>query len=227
MTFSAVSNRPHGLGVMRERIMEQELLKIFDEDRKHIGTASRKDVHRLGNWHEAFHCWFVSRENGLDYIYLQLRSETKKDYPNLFDITAAGHLLADETVKDGVREIKEEIGIDVAFEELIPLGIFDYCVTKEDFIDKELANVFLYKSNNQLEDFTLQAEEVSGMVKATFDDFTDLWTGVKQTIEIKGYDINKNGNKTIIEEYVEREKFVPHHISFYQEVIHKIKEQLK
>ncbi|WP_310793579.1 NUDIX hydrolase [Salipaludibacillus neizhouensis] len=105
---------------------EQEKLKIFDDNRNQIGIASRSDVHRVGYWHEVFHCWFVCNIQGTDYIYLQLRSNKKKDYPNLLDITAAGHLLADETVKDGVREIKEEIGIDVAFEELKQLGVIDY-----------------------------------------------------------------------------------------------------
>jgi len=84
--------------------MENEQLKIFDEYRNQIGIATREDVHRLGYWHEAFHCWFISKEKGTDYLYLQLRSNTKKDYPNLLDITAAGHLLANETVQDGVRD---------------------------------------------------------------------------------------------------------------------------
>lgn len=96
-----------------------ERLKIFDEDRFQIGIATRDEVHRFGFWHETFHCWFVSEEAGTYYIYLQLRSATKKDYPNLLDITAAGHLLADETVQDGIREIKEEIGIDLTIEDLI------------------------------------------------------------------------------------------------------------
>lgn len=207
--------------------MEHEQLRIFDEDRNQIGVASRMDVHRIGYWHEAFHCWFVSNEKGIDYIYLQLRSDTKKDYPNLLDITAARHLLADETVKDGVREIKEEIGVNVSFEELVPLGVIDYCVIKEDFIDKELANVFLYKSGNTFDDFTLQAEEVSGIVRAQFNDFTELWLGERETIEIKGFEINKDGNKILIKEDVGRDKFVPHQISFYKEIIQKIKEQIK
>lgn len=57
---------------------EQEKLRIFDENKKQIGVASRSDVHRNGYWHEVFHCWFIINERGMDYIYLQLRSENKK-----------------------------------------------------------------------------------------------------------------------------------------------------
>ncbi|MFS0765523.1 NUDIX hydrolase [Peribacillus phoenicis] len=97
----------------------------------------------------------------MDFLYLQHRCAIKKDYPNLLDITAAGHLLAYETVYDGVREIKEEIDIDAAFDELVPLVIIQYYQTKEDFIDKELPNVFLYETAHSFDDFTLQPEEVS------------------------------------------------------------------
>ncbi|MFE4704405.1 hypothetical protein [Peribacillus simplex] len=108
----------------------------------------------------------------------------KKDYPNLLDITAAGHLLAHETVDDGVREIKEEAGIGVSFDELVPLGIIEYQQTKEDFIYKELANVFLYESAHSFDDFTLQPEEVSGMVKVVLNDFEELWTGSEDKVNI-------------------------------------------
>jgi isopentenyldiphosphate isomerase len=205
--------------------MESEKLKIFDEERNPIGIATREEVHRLGYWHEAFHCWFVSKENDIDYLFLQLRSESKKDYPNLLDITAAGHLLADETVYDGVREIKEEIGIDVSSDELNPLGIMEYCVTKENFIDNEMANVFLYKSHHTFEDFTLQEEEVSGMGKVAFYDFVELWEGKREIITIQGYKII-NGKKVIIDGDVGKDQFVPHPIDYYQTVIRKIKDHL-
>ncbi|AOH54781.1 NUDIX hydrolase [Peribacillus muralis] len=205
---------------------EQEMLKIFNENKQPIGVASRSDVHRLGYWHEVFHCWFIINEHGMDYIYLQLRSENKKDYPNLLDITAAGHLLADESVEDGVREIKEEIGIEIAFEELVQLGVIEYCVVKDNFIDKELANAFLYKSRNTLDDFTLQVEEVSGIVKAKFNDFSQLWFYEKNELEINGFEVNKDGKTLKVKKYVNRNNFVPHQISFYQEVIQKIKERI-
>lgn len=207
--------------------MENEMLKIFDENKHQIGIATREEVHRLGHWHEAFHCWFVSREEEKDYIYLQLRSDMKKDYPSLLDITAAGHLLAQETVLDGIREIKEEIGIDVSINELESLGVINYCVVKENFIDKEIAYVFLYRYNNTFEEFTLQKEEVSGMLKTEFDDFYELWTGDLEQISVKGFKIDSGGNRVLVDKIVERNQFVPHEISFYQSVVKLIKEKIQ
>jgi isopentenyldiphosphate isomerase len=206
--------------------MENEQLKIFDNYRNQIGTATREEVHRLGLWHETFHCWFISQEEGTDYLYLQLRSQTKKDYPDLLDITAAGHLLANETVEDGVREIKEEIGIDISFEELIPIGIITYCAKIDNFIDKELAHTYLYKSEISFDDFTLQVEEVAGIVKVEFTHFEELWNGERDTIKVSGFVITDLGNKAILNESVGKDKFVPHDSDFYKTVIEKIKDKI-
>ncbi|WP_375089966.1 NUDIX domain-containing protein [Peribacillus sp. RS7] len=206
--------------------METEMLKIFDSNRIQIGVATREEVHRMGHWHEVFQCWFVSREAGVDYLYLQHRCALKKDYPNLLDITAAGHLLAHETVYDGVREIKEEIGIEISFNELVPLGIIEYHQTKEDFIDKELANVFLYESTHSFDDFTLQPEEVSGMVKVVLNDFEGLWTDAKERVNIKGFEMNQEGRRMMIDRFVGRDEFVPHEISYYESIIRLIRQNL-
>ena len=82
----------------------QERLRIFNVNYEQIGAAYRDEVHLRGYWHEVFHCWVVEKIEQQWYIYLQLRSYSKKDYPGQYDITAAGHLMEDETVEDGVRE---------------------------------------------------------------------------------------------------------------------------
>lgn len=111
--------------------MHNEILTIFDEAGSRTGTAPREEVHRLGHWHETFHCWFISKDQEIPCIYLQLRSEQKHDYAGLLDITAAGHLLANETVEDGIREVQEELGLEISFEELIPLGTIPYSMKKK------------------------------------------------------------------------------------------------
>ncbi|MCQ6562992.1 NUDIX hydrolase [Paenibacillus mendelii] len=202
--------------------MNNEVLKVFDGHGKELGVATREEVHRLGHWHEAIHCWFVHREEDIQYIYLQIRSPFKKDYPNLLDITAAGHLLAHETVNDGVREIEEELGIEVAMSQLIPLGVLHYSVTREDFIDKELANVFLYVSEITFDDFKLQQEEVSGIVRADFESFLALWLGGGDEINVKGYETDHAGTKVPVNKMVGKDNFVPHGISYYKDIINLI-----
>ncbi len=207
--------------------MENELLKIFDQHKNPIGVATRKDVHRLGYWHEAFHCWFVRNESGMDYIYMQIRSEHKKDYPNLIDITAAGHLLANESVEDGVREIKEELGVEVDYNELISLGTIHYSVTRDDFIDNEIAHVFLYRSEHELTDYLLQEEEVSGVVKAKLTDFSELWSGEKSEVFVEGFEIDREGTQSFFSKKVNKSAFVPHEKSYYECIIKGIASNIR
>ncbi|WP_394137782.1 NUDIX hydrolase [Cytobacillus oceanisediminis] len=203
--------------------METELLNIFDDDRKQIGVASRAEVHTKGHWHETFHCWFISKEDNRDFIYFQNRSKDKKDYPDLLDITAAGHILSHESVMDGIREVEEELGIKVAFEELVPLGVIDYCAEKENFIDKELAHVFLYPSHHQLNEFNPQLEEVSGVVRIAKEDFYELWFNGRESIESEGFKII-NGKRIQVRRHVTKEDFVPHEDYYYRRILHSIRE---
>ncbi|MDF2038188.1 NUDIX domain-containing protein [Cytobacillus oceanisediminis] len=205
--------------------METELLNIFDESRKQIGVASREDVHKKGHWHETFHCWFINREKDQDYIYFQYRSKVKKDYPGLLDITAAGHLLSHESVMDGMREVEEELGIRVDFADLVPLGVIDYIAEKENFIDKELAHVFLYYSNHSLEEFSLQPEEVTGIYRITLEDFYELWFCGKEFTEAEGFQVD-NGIRIPNSLSVRKTDFVPHQDYYYKRVLHSMREQI-
>ncbi|GGF79640.1 putative Nudix hydrolase [Paenibacillus albidus] len=199
--------------------MTDEILTIFDEKGNIAGTAPRDEVHRLGLWHETFHFWLISLEQGIPYIYLQLRSEQKKDYSGLLDITAAGHLLAGETVEDGVREVQEELGLVIAFDKLIPLGTIPYEMTQEGIIDKERAHVFVYQQSVAWDDFALQEEEVAVMVRAELHDFHALWTGISNEIEIQGFRVSGSGERIQIKQTVNRGLFVPHEIDYYERVL--------
>jgi isopentenyldiphosphate isomerase len=202
---------------------ELEQFKVFTKQREYVGIASREEVHQKGYWHETFHFWLVAEIDGENYLYFQLRSEDKKDYPGLLDITAAGHLLHNESVEDGIREVKEEIGLNVAIEELIYLGAFPYEKVLKDFIDKEHAHVFLLKRVIPLQEFTLQQEEVSGMYLVPLDGFMDLWFKEYQdTILIEGLFENKDGKMEASKCKVNKANFVPHSDDFYRGVLNAI-----
>ncbi|WP_404470474.1 NUDIX domain-containing protein [Sutcliffiella horikoshii] len=200
-----------------------EQLKVFNKERTYLGTASRDEVHIKGHWHETFHCWIKAEINGKEYLYFQLRSKEKKDYPGLLDITAAGHLLSHENVEDGVREVEEEIGIKVGMDELSYLGVIPYEKELEDFIDREHAHVYLLKRYIPLESFTLQTEEVSGIFIVPLEDFYQLWFGNMTDVSIEGIKENAHGERVKITMKVDEKMFVPHNDTFYKETLEALK----
>ena len=164
-----------------------ERLKVFDQFYKETGIEQRHLVHAKGYWHEVFHCWIIEKVDSEWRIYLRLRSKNKKDYPNQFDITAAGHILATETIKDGIRELKEEVGVKVMFSQLTSLGVIPYSIDNEKIKDYEFANVFVYELTGGLEKFSIQREELDGIYSANLKQFILLANHKIKEIEVSGY----------------------------------------
>ncbi|CAD2071294.1 putative Nudix hydrolase [Jeotgalicoccus coquinae] len=192
--------------------MEDEQLNIFDSKGKFTGTASRADAHKKGLWHETFHCWFISNEEDRVFIHFQLRSPYKKDFASMLDITAAGHLNSDEDVKDGVREIKEELGISLTLNDLIYTGTVPDEIVIDDFNDRELCHVFIYKIPENTEpDYVFMDDEVADIVKIELSAFEKLWSEKTYSINIDSKSINRNS-------------FVPHENRYIDTVIKSIKQ---
>jgi isopentenyldiphosphate isomerase len=141
------------------------MLDIFDDLMDWVGVAKRDAAHRLGLWHKTFHCWFVSREGDAVFVYLQKRSMLKKDFPGLYDITAARHLQPDEQDRDGIGRIVEELGVAVDFEDVVYMGVRTFCEDFEAFHNREYNGVYLYPSPYGLPDFDPNPKEAEGIVK--------------------------------------------------------------
>ncbi|MBO1512557.1 NUDIX hydrolase [Metabacillus bambusae] len=206
--------------------MQNEQLKIFDKDGKQQGVATRKEVHKKGYWHETFHCWFISSEEGNNHLYFQLRSAAKKDYPGLLDVTAAGHLLVNESIHDGIREVREELGLNLSINDLFSLDVIKDCLVGEEFFDNEFCHVFLYEYQHRFNDFNLQKEEVSGIVKVKVIDFQELWFGNKKDILVEGFEVKESGEHVKIQKLVTKQGFVPHEDSYIERVLDLIKKYI-
>jgi len=113
-----------------------EVFDVVNERNEVIGQLTRGEVHQRKLLHRAVHIFVI---NSRGKIYLQQRSHLKDVSPLKWDSSAAGHLDSGESYADSaVRELKEEIGIEVTATELaaeIPAG--DH--TDHEFVELRLA----------------------------------------------------------------------------------------
>jgi 16S rRNA (adenine1518-N6/adenine1519-N6)-dimethyltransferase len=94
-----------------------EIFDVVDEQDHVLRQASRHDVHKNGWRHRAVHILVFNRAGEL---FLQKRSRWKDVHPLRWDSSAAGHLNAgDDYQETALREVHEELGVEIARVELL------------------------------------------------------------------------------------------------------------
>jgi len=147
----------------------EEMLDTFDINGKFLGVNSREFCHSENPrvFHKTVWIWIV---NSKGKILVQKRSKTKKVCPGKWDMPSAGHIDSGESVLSAcVRETNEELGITLQEKDFIFL---------REFIDVkgwEIAQVYLLKKDIEIEDISLQAEEVECVKWLSYDDFVKLF----------------------------------------------------
>jgi len=163
-----------------------EMIDIYDENMVKIGSKERKQAHLDGDWHRAFHCWIVYRDKKKDdYMVVQRRASDKALFPNALDITAAGHYESGESIEQGIREVREELGINISFKDLVPLGIKFDVAKVGDVVNREFDDVFLYVHNQDITEYNFQLEEVSGLAVFKIDDALEMYAGARKSIQAR------------------------------------------
>ncbi len=148
----------------------KELLTIYDGNLKEIGAMPRDKIHKKGLKHKVVHCWITDKEKDEIFIYFQQRSYNKSDFPGMYDIACAGHIDAGEKAENAmIRELEEEIGLNINKSELRYIGRKFETFEKNGFIDDEICEMYLLEVNNSTI-FTL-GEEVEDVVKVLFNDY--------------------------------------------------------
>ena len=177
--------------------MSEDFFDVLNSDGTYSGeVASRKECHEKGLWHRAVIIFVINKEGK---ILLQKRSANKKLWPNLWDLTAGGHVLAGELGYQAIiREAKEELNIDVKKEELIFVGSFASENTTSNIINRHINEFFIIEKDVDIDDITLQEEEVQEVrwftkeeifekVDNNYDGITDkkaCWEFLKKYLEL-------------------------------------------
>ena len=125
-------------------------------------VASRDECHKNGLWHKAVFVFILTTNN--EKVLLQQRSANKKLWPNLWDISAGGHVLAGEFgYQSAIRETKEEIGVSINKNELEFIGATISENIEGDIINRHFNECFIVHKDVNLSDITLQKEEVQNV----------------------------------------------------------------
>ena len=154
--------------------MNKEYFDILDENGNKTGkTKLRSEVHRDGDWHKAVHIWIINDKGD---ILLQRRCATKDSNPNMLDISSAGHLSAGDSSLDGaIRELKEELNLDVKPNELQFIKTLKrsskYTST---FLNNEFDDLYILRTNKTIDEMSFQKEEISEIFYVPYKEFKKM-----------------------------------------------------
>lgn len=168
-----------------------ELIDIYDANLNRIGAMERGEAHRRGEWHKTFHCWVVGGQDEGSLLF-QLRSQSV-NFPGLLDVSAAGHLEAGEPVEAGIREVIEELGIEISIHNLVELG---YRVEVADQSNgqknREYQAVYLLRHDAPLTAFRPQVEEIAGLFWLGLDECIELFSNQRPIVQVEGIVYDKD-----------------------------------
>lgn len=167
-----------------------ELIDIYDEKQNFLKKEMKSVAHKEGHWHRSIHAYLVNDNN---QIIIQKRSADKDLYPNVWDVSFAGHVGAGESTKtSAIRECQEELGINLEEKEIEYLFTIPEKLQWGQVQSNEFVDVFFCKKN--FGKITKQDEEVADVKVVSIKDFI-------QMVE--------NKDKNLFPHYEEYEKLLP------------------
>jgi len=180
-----------------------ELVDVLDKNGNATGISkSILEAHKDGLWHQASHIWVF---NSKGEIILQKRAKKKVSYPDLWDISAAGHISEGEHPDEAaIRELHEEIGIRVNSGKLKKIEVRKVSINipEENYYNNEFDHIYLYRFDRDILKLKLQESEVSHIKFMPIDEFK---------LEVQDPELYK--------------KYVPHG-KYYFDIIEAIRKEL-
>ena len=127
-----------------------ELVEKFNNKRVKLNKTTERHSKIPGEYEQVVHVWIMNDEGK---FLMQKRSLTKKAYPGMWSVTGGAVDAGEEPIDAAYRETKEELGID-----LNPDKVEYMMSLKRDCI---FLDIFLSKENVNIDDLTIQEEELS------------------------------------------------------------------
>ena len=139
-----------------------EMIDVLDEytGEKTGEVISKNEAHSKGIWHGSIHVLIVN--NDKTKTLLQKRCAEKKLYPNTWDIAVGGHISAGEDdITSAKRELEEELGLNPEELKIEKVDRITEKLVNNGVISNEYVSIFIVYADIDINDITLQVEEVS------------------------------------------------------------------
>lgn len=154
-------------------------------------VKTAKQAIQDGNWLGSINIWLYTRNPEPSIIY-QLRSPYVLWEPNKLDVSAAGHYSAGEFGLDGVRELKEELGITLPKEAFQFFGRELNVGTDVKGNERRWCiSVYLAEYQGAIEDMKLQEYEVYGIFRVPLRALMQVLRGDIVSFDVQGLDARK------------------------------------
>jgi 8-oxo-dGTP pyrophosphatase MutT (NUDIX family) len=193
------------------------LIDIYDDRYQWTGRADKRDAHRRGLWHRVFTCLVVHPERRTVTLQAKQPALYGFDRPDFLDVSVGGHYEAGEDIAGGVREIHEELGLEVAFSALVPIGVRQTAATlAPDYIANEFQHIFLLPTSTALAISARENAEVRGLVELPLDATLELLLGKLDEVHAVAWSATLAGAATAGRFPVTRAAFPPSYLAVDQ-----------
>ena len=155
-------------------IIMDEYIDIVTSEGKVTGrNALKSEIHTKGYYHNTAHIWLYTKNKE---ILLAQRAASKSICPLLWDVSVAGHVDAGELIVHGaLREVKEEIGLELHSEDLQKIGVFKCFQSYPSGIkDNEFHHTYIAELSVPLSKLYPQEEEVEDLKLISVEVFQEL-----------------------------------------------------
>jgi isopentenyldiphosphate isomerase len=181
----------------------EEHVDILDDSGQPTGRiAAKSEAHQKGWFHPTVHIWFYSSRG---QVLLQQRAPSKDTFPNLWDVSVAGHMHTGETPEEAaLREVREEIGLEMQADALEFIGRYKSEHAHDGGVmDREFHHCFVARLNIPFDTLKAETSEVARLQLVSLLRFAEEVWGLANTA-----------------------KYVPHGAEYYGTVIREIQSRL-
>ena len=177
-----------------------EYLDILDENGNKTGEKdTRENIHKKGLLHSEVAA-FIYTNSGK--ILLQKRTSNKKTYAGIWSVTG-GHVLSGENNDEAIiREIKEELNLNIKIENKTLVAIYKSKKIKDDIINNKFFSIYNVEIREEdISKITIQTEELEDVKMFSIEEIENIITSkdknykFPQNAEILIKQIKENFNK--------------------------------